>query len=95
MTTTEVFEIVKHDLGELNPSAGRTNYLMTIMSAGINLMSDEGVNFDLENLDSEDCELIVMYTHYLVTKRDTSEGMPRMLRWALNNRILKEKANEI
>ena len=35
----------------------------------------------------EDAQLILMYAAYLFRKRATDEGMPRMLRWALNNRI--------
>ena len=35
----------------------------------------------------------VSYTHlaYLVRKRATQEAMPRMLRWALNNRLFHQK----
>lgn len=40
----------------------------------------------------EDGHLIVMYAAYLFRKRATEEPMPRMLRWALNNRIFGEKA---
>ena len=36
---------------------------------------------------AEDAQLIIMYAAYLYRKRATNEGMPRMLRWALNNRI--------
>ena len=41
----------------------------------------------------EDAQLIVMYSAWIWSKRDSGEGMSRMLRWALNNRILSEKAN--
>ena len=40
----------------------------------------------------EDMQLVVMYAAWLWRRRDTQEGMPRMLRWALNNRIFSEKA---
>lgn len=39
-----------------------------------------------------DANLVVMYAAWLWRKRDTMEGMPRMVRWALNNRIFAEKA---
>jgi hypothetical protein len=35
--------------------------------------------------------LVVMYAAWLWRKRDNMEGMPRMLRYALNNRIFQEK----
>ena len=47
---------------------------------------------DLSTL--EDQQLVVMYAAWLWRRRDTQEGMPRMLRWALNNRIFSEKAKE-
>lgn len=40
-----------------------------------------------------DAQLIVMYAAWMWRRRDTMEGMPRMLRYALNNRIFAEKAS--
>lgn len=43
--------------------------------------------------DSEgDAELVVMYAAWLWRSRTTGEGMGRMLRTALNNRVFGEKA---
>ena len=43
--------------------------------------------------DSEgDKELVVMYAAWLWRSRVTGEGMGRMLRTALNNRVIGEKA---
>lgn len=39
----------------------------------------------------DDSHLIVMYASYLFEKRNTGEPMPRMLRYALNNRLFAEK----
>lgn len=45
--------------------------------------------------DSEgDRELVVMYAAWLWRSRVTGEGMPRMLRFALNNRVFGEKAGD-
>ena len=41
-----------------------------------------------------DCNLIVMYAAWLWRKRDTAEGMPRMLRWMMNNRLFSQKLSE-
>lgn len=38
-----------------------------------------------------DLQLITMYAAWMWRRRDTMEGMPRMLRYALNNRIFSEK----
>lgn len=41
----------------------------------------------------DDMQLVVSYAAWTWRRRDNGEGMPRMLRYALNNRILQEKAN--
>ena len=41
---------------------------------------------------AQDAQLIIMYAAWTWRKRDSMEGMPRMLRWQLNNRIFSEKA---
>ena len=55
-----------------------------VLSAAQELIVREGVT--LTN-SAEDAQLIIMYAAYLYRKRATNEGMPRMLRWALNNRV--------
>lgn len=39
----------------------------------------------------EDIQLVTMYAAWMWRRRDTMEGMPRMLRYALNNRVFSEK----
>lgn len=41
--------------------------------------------------DIDDDSLTVMYAAWTWRKRDSGEGMPRMLRYALNNRIFAQK----
>ena len=36
-------------------------------------------------------QLVAMYAGWLWRKRDTGDGMPRNLRWMLNNRIFSSK----
>lgn len=40
----------------------------------------------------EDTQLVSAYAAWQWRKRDSGEGMPRMVRWMLNNRIMSEKA---
>lgn len=40
-----------------------------------------------------DNNLVVQYAAWMWRKRDTGAGMPRMIRWQLNNRIFEEKDN--
>lgn len=48
----------------------------------------EGITFD-ESIG--DINILVMYAAWLWRKRDSMEGMPRMLRYALNNRLFSQK----
>ena len=41
-----------------------------------------------------DCDLVVRYAEWLWKKRSSGEGIPRSLRWALNNRLFAEKLSE-
>lgn len=51
----------------------------------------EGITLDLQ--DYYDQNLQVMYAAWLWRKRDSNDGMPRMLRYQLNNRLFSEKVN--
>lgn len=42
-------------------------------------------------LTDEDDHIVTMYAAWLWRRRDTGEGMPRMVRYALNNRVFSEK----
>lgn len=41
--------------------------------------------------DVADSDLVIRYAAWLWRKRATGEGIPRSLRWALNNRLFAEK----
>lgn len=41
--------------------------------------------------DVADCDLVIRYAAWLWRKRATGEGIPRSLRWAMNNRLFTEK----
>lgn len=55
----------------------------------------EGITLDAETV--EDCQLIVMFAAWMWRKRDHAEGagMPRMLRYALNNRLFAQKVGDL
>ena len=67
------------------------DYLEFLIDAAQNAIKAEGITIDFDAID--DCNLIVMYTSYLYRKRVGDDSvMPRMLRYALNNRVFAEKA---
>lgn len=55
-------------------------------------ITEEGATLDLEEVG--DMQLIVMYAAWTWRRRDTGEGMPRMLRYALNNRVFSRKMRD-
>lgn len=87
---TSLLSSLKVDLGILRTTA-YDNRLKEIIKSSFNMITKEGASLDVDNLD--DAQLVIMYSAWLWRKRDSSEGMPRSLRWALNNRIMSEKAN--
>lgn len=69
------------------------DFLLSLIASAREMIAREGVTL---NDSAEDSSLIVMYAAWLYRKRaDSSPSMPRMLRWALNNRLLSEKAKEV
>ena len=42
----------------------------------------------------EDDQIVVMYAAWMWRRRDSGEGMPRMLRYAMNNRLFSQKMGE-
>lgn len=91
MTNAEILTLLQVDLGEMYPSQQRQAYLNQTISAAQAFIAREGINLT----DSvEDGQLVEMYAAYLVRKRDDDPGMPRMLRWTLNNRLFSQKASD-
>ena len=84
-----VLIMLQYDLGELFPSEDRLAYLRQNIAAAREMIGREGV---VLGEGSEDVQLVEMYAAYLVRKRASSEGMPRMLRWALNQKLFSQKA---
>lgn len=89
MTEQDRLTMLKTDLGI--SSTGYDDRLKQILKSSEKAIKKEGVS-TLDNTDLDDCQLIVMYAAWIWRQRDTGAGMPRMLRWSLNNRIFAEKA---
>lgn len=90
MTTQEkaaILASLKVDLGI--KTTAYDNRLSQIIDASADMIATEGASLDYS--DVQDVQLIVMYAAWLWRRRDSGDGMPRMLRWTLNNRILGAK----
>lgn len=86
--TQALLSMLKVDLGIMATTAYDERLGQYLENAAASI-AEEGATLDLDNL--KDKQLVVMYAAWTWRKRDSGEGMPRMLRYALNNRIFSEK----
>lgn len=80
---------LKIDLG-ISTTAFDGRLLQYLTSAAESIRAEGATTLDPNN--PSDAQLIIAYAAWTWRKRDSMEGMPRMLRWQLNNRIMGEKA---
>lgn len=71
------------------------SYLLDLIHAAQEYIKTEGIT--LSGSDPGDVMLVEMYAAYLYRERRNTgdaSNMPRMLRWALNNRLFSQKISE-
>lgn len=86
-----LLSMLKVDLGIMATTAYDERLVQYLENAAASI-AEEGATLDLDIL--KDKQLVVMYAAWTWRKRDSGEGMPRMLRYALNNRIFSEKVKD-
>lgn len=87
MDTTTMLAQLKVDLGITTDAYD--NRLTQYLNAAADQIAREGITLDLSSAD--DALLQVMYAAWMWRRRDSGEGMPRMLRYQMNNRLFQEK----
>ena len=86
MNDETMLMMLKTDLGiKTQAYDGRLEQYLKSAEAEI---KREGVNL-LPSTSVDDANLIIQYAAWMWRKRDSGEGMPRMLRWAINNRLFE------
>lgn len=86
----ELLNMLKVDLGIMTDAYnGR---LVQYLESAKRFIEEQGATLNLSVVS--DCQLVVDYASWMWRRRDTHEGMPRMIRYALNNRIFSEKIRE-
>ena len=86
MTDSELLTMLKIDCGITTTAFDER--LAQYVEVAKSEITREGVTL----VDTaSDSQLVVMYAAWLWRKRDTGEGMPRMLRYAINQRVFSEK----
>ena len=85
-----MIEMIKIDLGIVGDAYNqRLEQYITTACAKI---AEEGVVLDFSM--PEDLQLIVTYAAWMWRRRDDMSAMPRMIRYALNNRLFSQKMRE-
>ena len=87
MMTRDILAMLKSNLQLIGNTWNE--YLTQLIEVAAREIEREGVVLDTSQID--DVNLIVMYASYLYRKRNTDGPMPRMLRYALNNRLFAGK----
>ena len=90
MTDADILVILKVDLQV--SSTALDQYLLALIASARGYISTEGIALDGS---TGDAMLVEMYAAYLYRRRrEENVQMPRMLRWALNNRLFSESGTE-
>jgi len=91
MTEETLLTMLKYNLEIIPANTAHDEYLTMLVKSAKQMISREGIKLT----DTvEDMNLVVMYAAYLYRKRaEDTPVMPRMLRWALNNRLFSEKVS--
>lgn len=82
MTDADKLEALRTDLGYT--TTAYDDRLQQYLQVAQTEIEREGVTLTDSVADGN---LIVQYAAWMWRKRDTGEGMPRMIRWQINNRI--------
>lgn len=88
MNIDTLLSMLKVDLGF--SADAYDDRLKQYISGAINEIRREGAVLDKDSI--EDMNLVIMYAAWKWRNRDNMNAMPRMLRYALNCRIMSEKA---
>ena len=88
MDNSTLMALLNSDLDLLTVPKEREAYLTQQIEAAKSMIQREGITL---TDTPEDTQLVVMYAAWLYRKRNTGEGMPRMIRYALNNRVISQR----
>lgn len=92
MTDETILAMLKVNLQIIAGNTLQDEYLRSLITSAQQMITREGI---LLTDTIEDGNLVVMYAAYLYRKRaDDAPVMPRMLRYALNNRLFSQKVSE-
>lgn len=88
MSNEQLLAMLKIDLG-ITASLYDTR-LSQYLKTAQDEIEREGVTLSPSD-DVADANLVIQYAAWMWRKRDTGEGMPRMIRWQINNRLFSDE----
>ncbi|MBQ3989300.1 MAG: hypothetical protein II630_00535 [Bacteroidales bacterium] len=80
-----MLDMLKIDLG-ISTTNKYDDRLKQYLQTAVKEIKREGATLSFSD-SVEDANLVIMYAQWLWRKRDSGEGMPRMIRWEINNRL--------
>lgn len=91
MSATDILEVTKADL-QISVTAYDT-LLNNYVEEAVQAITREGITLSAssDGFSIEDGVLVARYAAYLFRSRDQQTGMPRSLRYLLNNRLFSQK----
>lgn len=96
LNNDDVLQMIKTDLGYMTTTTAITTRLEQYRDAAVQYLNDHGVPLDsTTGYAVEDAQLITMYACWLHNKRNSNDGMPRILQFALHSRIAALHMNEV
>ena len=87
MTDTDKLAMLKIDLGITNDHYNER--LKQYLTFAANEIKREGIKLLADDLTDDNLQ--IMYAAWMWRKRQDGDEMPRMLRYALNNRLMSQK----
>ena len=90
MTDEQLLIALNTDLG-ITATAYDTRLAQLLTAAKAACLGEGATGFD-PAASPEDAQICVMYAGWLWRQREAPGPMPRMLRWALNNRVFSAHA---
>lgn len=87
MTEAQMLTMLKVDLG-ITAKNYDERLLQYIETAKTEIVR-QGARLDMSVTDH--CTVVIMYAEWMWRKRESGEGMPRMVRYAVNNLVLSQK----
>lgn len=88
MATDAKLTMLKVDLGITGTAYD--DRLSQYIASAEQMIGTEGITL---TESADDKQIVVAYASWLWRRRDSGSGMPRMLRYLLNNRLFAEKAS--